>query len=107
MPKIGIVFALDGEDKFVTAMKKAQEGAKQCDQELKKQGGSLADIDLENLDPEEFLKNAQGSRYRLPKVDLSKADIVFDEEEIEAMDDEELKSISFVNTVKEDENKED
>ena len=35
MPKIGIVFALDGEDKFVTAMKKAQEGAKQCDQELK------------------------------------------------------------------------
>jgi len=70
-------------------------------------GGSLADIDLENLDPEEFLKNAQGSRYRLPKVDLSKADIVFDEEEIEAMDDEELKSISFVNTVKEDENKED
>ena len=35
MPKIGITFALDGEDKFVNAMKKAQEGAKQCDQELK------------------------------------------------------------------------
>ena len=35
MPKIGITFALDGEDKFVNAIKKSRECTKQCDWELK------------------------------------------------------------------------